>query len=95
MFQYRADAHGVTPRMDVEVLARAWVGEQIVVLRWWLEDEPPVLSPQAVTDMLLSLSLRGRYWANGFDGSPPDSSAIGAGQDRPGLTWPALAHAPP
>ncbi|MEU1387785.1 MULTISPECIES: TetR/AcrR family transcriptional regulator [unclassified Nonomuraea] len=71
VFQARAEAVGVAPRIDIGVLARAWVGEQISVLRWWLEADPPPLSAEAVTQMLLDLSLRGRYWANGFDGEPP------------------------
>jgi AcrR family transcriptional regulator len=70
VFRARAEFHGVTPRMSVDVLARAWTGEQIAVLQWWLESDPPPLSPEDVTDMLLNLSLRGRYWANGFDGVP-------------------------
>ncbi|GAA4832360.1 TetR/AcrR family transcriptional regulator [Saccharopolyspora rosea] len=80
VFQARADYHGVTPRIDIEVLARAWVGEQISVLRWWLEDEPPRLSPEQVTEMLLDLSLRGRYWANGFDGEPGERPEPGAAE---------------
>ncbi|WP_369232352.1 TetR/AcrR family transcriptional regulator [Streptomyces sp. R21] len=71
VFSARAEHFGVTPRIDVEVLARAWVGEQISVLQWWLETDPRPLSPEAVTEMLLDLSLRGRYWANGFEGRPP------------------------
>ncbi|AKE91414.1 MULTISPECIES: TetR/AcrR family transcriptional regulator [Rhodococcus] len=75
IFRKRADAHGVTPRIDVDVLARAWVGEQISVLRWWIESDPPVLPLEDVTEMLLELSLRGRYWANGFDGPPPGAGS--------------------
>lgn len=71
VFRARAEFHGRTTRIDVEVLARAWVGEQTAVLRWWLESDPPPLSPEEVTEMLLELSRRGRYWANGFDGEPP------------------------
>lgn len=74
VFRARAEYHGVTPRIDIEVLARAWVGEQITVMRWWLEDEPPKLSPEEVTGMLRDLSLRGRYWANGFDGEPHEDA---------------------
>lgn len=69
VFRARAKHHGVKPRIDVEVLARAWVGEQVAVLRWFLEADPaPDLDE--VTRMLQRLSLRGRYWANGFDGDP-------------------------
>jgi len=68
IFSARGKALGVTPRIDIEVLARAWVGEQIAVLQWWLESDPPPLTPEEVTEMLLELSLRGRYWSSGFDG---------------------------
>lgn len=72
VFSARAAALGVSPRIDVHVLARAWVGEQISVLQWWLESDPPPQSPEVVTEMLLNFSLRGRYWASGFDGEPVD-----------------------
>ena len=72
VFRARAEHHEVSPRIDVGVLARAWVGEQTAVLRWWLETEPPPLSAEEAARMLQNLSLRGRYWANGFEGDPPD-----------------------
>ncbi|MGW5647697.1 TetR/AcrR family transcriptional regulator [Saccharopolyspora sp. NPDC003752] len=72
VFQARADYRGVSPRIDIEVLARAWVGEQTAVMRWWLEADQPELSPEEITGMLHDLSLRGRHWANGFDGDPAD-----------------------
>ncbi|MCU1643364.1 MAG: TetR/AcrR family transcriptional regulator [Nocardia sp.] len=81
IFAARAEAHGNTPKIDLDVLARAWVGEQIAVLQWWLETDPPPLSPEEVTEMLLNLSLRGRYWASGFEveasgsGAAPDASS--------------------
>jgi AcrR family transcriptional regulator len=71
VFTARADYLGTTLRIDAEVLARAWVGEQFAVLQWWLEPEQPVMSAEEVTEMLLELSRRGRLWANGFDGEPP------------------------
>lgn len=70
VFSARATELGVSPRMDVDVLARAWVGEQISVLQWWLESDAPPVPPEEITEMLLNLSLRGRYWASGFDGQP-------------------------
>ncbi|WP_306317031.1 MULTISPECIES: TetR/AcrR family transcriptional regulator [unclassified Streptomyces] len=72
VFTDRAAHFGVSVRIDPEVLARAWVGEQIGVLQWWLETDPPAMTPEEVTGMLLDLSLRGRYWANGFDGDPEE-----------------------
>lgn len=75
----RAEHHGVQPRLDLTVLARASVGEQFGVLSWWLEQDPPAVSAEDVNAMLLELSLRGRHWASGFDdtdlpadGSPAD-----------------------
>lgn len=89
IFTDRASHHGVALRIDAEVLARAWVGEQVTVLQWWLEQDEPEMSAEQITDMLLNLSLRGRLWANGFDeltedlpGSPhapTDSPAHGRG----------------
>jgi AcrR family transcriptional regulator len=71
IFVKRAEVLGVQLRVDPDVLARAWVGEQVVVLQWWLEPEKPRLSAEEVTQMLLDLSRYGRFWANGFDGEPP------------------------
>ncbi|MGW6117989.1 TetR/AcrR family transcriptional regulator [Nocardia sp. NPDC055165] len=70
IFSARAAAQGVELRIDAEVLARAWVGELVATLSWWLESES-TLSAEEVTDQLLNLSLRGRYWASGFDDEPP------------------------
>ncbi|MFJ9038955.1 hypothetical protein ACIRF8_20460 [Streptomyces sp. NPDC102406] len=71
VFRARAAHENVTPRISVDVLARAWVGEQLAVLHWWLETDPRPMEPEEATRMLLDLSLRGRYWANGFEGEPP------------------------
>lgn len=72
VFAARAEAQGVTPNVDIELLARAWAGEQIGVLQWWLEPETPAMTPEAVTTMLRDLSLRGRFWASGFEGEAPE-----------------------
>jgi AcrR family transcriptional regulator len=66
-FRDRAERNGVEPRIDPELLARAWVGEQIAVLRWWLEHDVPPMPAEEVTRMLLDLAVHGRYWASGFD----------------------------
>lgn len=71
VFAARAEAQGATPNIDIDLLARAWVGEQITVLQWWLEPETPPMSPEEVTNMLRDLSLRGRFWASGFEGEAP------------------------
>ncbi|QNS02829.1 TetR/AcrR family transcriptional regulator [Streptomyces xanthii] len=77
-FKARAERNDVQPRIDADLLARVWVGEQVAVLRWWAEqDAPPVPAEEAVR-MLLDLALRGRYWASGFPGPDvpaPDGSA--------------------
>ncbi|MFD0031050.1 TetR/AcrR family transcriptional regulator [Streptomyces sp. NPDC055059] len=66
-FRDRAERNEVTPRIDPDLLARVWVGEQIAVLRWWTEQEEPPLPVEEVVRMLLDLGLHGRYWATGFD----------------------------
>ncbi|MDG9722656.1 MULTISPECIES: TetR/AcrR family transcriptional regulator [unclassified Streptomyces] len=68
-FRARAERNAVQPRIDPELLARVWVGEQIAVLRWWVEQETPSLPAEEVVRMLLDLALRGRYWASGFEAS--------------------------
>ncbi|WP_372344442.1 TetR/AcrR family transcriptional regulator [Streptomyces sp. KL116D] len=77
VFRERAAHENVTPRISVDVLARAWVGEQLAVLHWWLEEEPRPMSPEEATETLLDLSLRGRYWANGFEGTAPERGPSG------------------
>ncbi|WP_433563062.1 TetR family transcriptional regulator [Nocardia sp. CA-151230] len=70
-FTARATNLGLTPNIDLGIVARAWVGEQISILQWWLETDPPPMPLEQVADMLRTLSLRGRYWATGFEGEPP------------------------
>ncbi|MFG2720055.1 TetR/AcrR family transcriptional regulator [Streptomyces sp. NPDC048416] len=65
-FRARAERNAVQPRIDPELLARVWVGEQIAVLRWWVEQDTPSLPAEEVVRMLLDLALHGRYWASGF-----------------------------
>lgn len=69
-FTARAATQGVTLRVDAEFLARAWVGELVASLSWWLESDKMVSAEEFVAQ-LVDLSLRGRYWASGFDGEPP------------------------
>lgn len=66
-FRARAERNAVQPRIDPELLARVWVGEQIAVLRWWVEQDVPSLPAEEVVRMLLDLALHGRYWASGFE----------------------------
>ena len=66
-FRGRSERNDVKPRIDAELLARVWVGEQVSVLQWWVEHEAPPMPAEEVVRMLLDLALRGRYWATGFD----------------------------
>ncbi|MDR7303774.1 TetR/AcrR family transcriptional regulator [Haloactinomyces albus] len=66
-FRVRAERNGVTPRIDAELLARVWVGEQIAVLQWWVSQDTPPMPAEEVSRMLLDLAMYGRYWASGFD----------------------------
>lgn len=66
-FKARAERNGVRARIDADLLARVWVGEQVAVLRWWAEHETPPMLAEEVVRMLLDLALHGRYWASGFD----------------------------
>ncbi|MBO0914680.1 TetR/AcrR family transcriptional regulator [Streptomyces laculatispora] len=65
-FRARAERNAVEPRIDADLLARAWVGEQVAVLRWWVEQDSPSLPAEEVVRMLLDLAMHGRYWASGF-----------------------------
>lgn len=65
-FRARAERNAVEPRIDADLLARAWVGEQVAVLRWWVEQDTPSLPAEEVVRMLLDLAMHGRYWASGF-----------------------------
>ncbi|GJF21088.1 MULTISPECIES: helix-turn-helix domain-containing protein [Streptomyces] len=68
-FRARAERNAVKARIDPELLARVWVGEQVAVLRWWAEQDAPSLPAEEVVRMLLDLAMRGRYWASGFEPS--------------------------
>ncbi|WP_240999878.1 TetR/AcrR family transcriptional regulator, partial [Streptomyces sp. Tu 4128] len=68
-FRARAERNAVQPRIDPELLAWVWVGEQVAVLRWWVEQDAPALPAEEVVRMLLDLAMRGRYWASGFEPS--------------------------
>ncbi|MEY9947687.1 TetR-like C-terminal domain-containing protein [Kitasatospora sp. GAS1066B] len=66
VFSTRADHTRVEPRLPAELLARAWVGEQLSVLHWWLEQDTPPMPAEEATRMLLDLAIHGRFWASGF-----------------------------
>ncbi|MFJ9446993.1 TetR/AcrR family transcriptional regulator [Kitasatospora sp. NPDC101235] len=67
VFRRRAEQNHREPRIDPEVLARAWVGEHCAVMQWWLEGEADRMPAEGLAELLLGLSRRGRYWASGFD----------------------------
>ncbi|MGW0903137.1 TetR/AcrR family transcriptional regulator [Streptomyces sp. NPDC002853] len=73
-FKARAERNDVTPRIDADLLARVWVGEQVAVLRWWAEQDRPPMPAEEVVRMLLDLALHGRYWASGFGAPAPSPS---------------------
>ncbi|CAM04288.1 TetR family transcriptional regulator [Saccharopolyspora erythraea NRRL 2338] len=64
LFRARAEQSGHTPRIPVEFVARAWAGELIGALAWWLEHDTEYTADQVAT-MLSDLSARGRRWAAG------------------------------
>jgi AcrR family transcriptional regulator len=61
----RCKAHGKTPRVPLDVIARAWSGAVISVLGEWLEaeDRQPV---EVITEQLRSLDTNGRRWGMGY-----------------------------
>ena len=70
VFRERSVTIGTEPRIDPQLLARAWVGEQFAVLRWWLEQDPRPMPAEELADNLRMLAVHGRYWASGSDGAP-------------------------
>ncbi|MFF1696482.1 TetR/AcrR family transcriptional regulator [Streptomyces sp. NPDC058257] len=71
-FKSRAERNGVEPRIDADLLARVWVGEQIAVLRWWAEQDTAPMPAEEAVRMLLDLAMHGRYWASGYTSPPGD-----------------------
>jgi len=68
VFRSRAKRLGHEQRVPVEVVARAWAGELIGVLAWWLRGDTGYTAEQ-MARMLSDLSIRGRRWASGDDRS--------------------------
>jgi AcrR family transcriptional regulator len=56
---------GVTPRMPLEALARCWVGEQLALTTWWLEDCPE-FDLDELTRMRMNMMTQGSTWAYGL-----------------------------
>jgi len=70
IFRERTEAQRVRPKVDLRVVARAWMGEQTAVLLWWLDAPQPRPGMDQVVETLVELSRRGRFWATGFDPIP-------------------------
>jgi AcrR family transcriptional regulator len=66
VFEYRIEQAEVTPRMPVEAQARAWVGEFLALLRWWLESGPES-TPEEMGRLHVELGLYGHAWVEGFE----------------------------
>lgn len=77
IFRLRAEHLGVTPRVPLDVLARAWTGELVGVLTWWLENDTGY-SAEQVTAHLRDLAAYGRAWASGVAaGAAPEARDAG------------------
>ncbi|MCX4723169.1 TetR/AcrR family transcriptional regulator [Streptomyces sp. NPDC090052] len=70
LFRERAGELGVTPRIPFDVIARAWTGELIGMLTWWVENDTGY-SAAEITGHLRDLSVYGRVWASGL--TPSDA----------------------
>ncbi|MFC9386757.1 TetR/AcrR family transcriptional regulator [Streptomyces venezuelae] len=69
-FRARVAQLGVTPRIPLDVVARAWTGELIALLTWWVENDTGY-SAAEITAHLRDLSVYGRVWATGL--TPSDA----------------------
>ena len=58
-------AFGVETRLPLEFIVRAWVGEHIELMFWWLE-ECPEYSAADLTRMRMHLMTDGPLWARGL-----------------------------
>ena len=83
VFRKRAEELGVTPRLPMDVIARAWTGELVGVLSWWVENDTGYDAVE-ITRHLRDLSVYGRVWASGL-----------APGDAPGAMDPAFGAAKP
>jgi AcrR family transcriptional regulator len=60
------EATGATARIPVPAIGRCWVGEQIALTTWWLEDSPEI-DVDTVTRMRMNMMTQGLTWALGLD----------------------------
>jgi AcrR family transcriptional regulator len=73
LFRDRAERSGVVARIPLDVVARAWTGELVGVLSWWVEEDTGY-GIDEITAHLRDLSAHGRMWATGLD---PDHQGAG------------------
>jgi len=66
VFEHRIQEAGNTPRFPVEAQARAWVGELLGLLGWWLETGWD-RTPEEMGRLHVELGLYGHAWAEGFE----------------------------
>lgn len=71
LFQARAEKSGVPQRVPVPLVARAWAGQLISTLGWWLREDTGLSAVEAAR-LLSELSVNGRRWAEG--GGPSAAS---------------------
>ncbi|MFE0737993.1 TetR/AcrR family transcriptional regulator [Streptomyces sp. NPDC058855] len=69
-FRARVEQLAVTPRIPLDVVARAWTGELIALLTWWVENDTGYAAAE-ITAHLRDLSVYGRVWATGL--TPSDA----------------------
>ncbi|MEV7778851.1 TetR/AcrR family transcriptional regulator [Kitasatospora sp. NPDC088351] len=81
VFRSRCRQAGVQPRVPLEVVARAWTGEVVGVLSWWIEGGTG-LSAAEVTRHLCDYSAYGRMWASGLSDAPALGSREAAAPPR-------------
>jgi AcrR family transcriptional regulator len=65
LLQTQESALEITPRLPLEFIARAWVGEHLDLVAWWLEERPPYDAAE-LTRMRLLLMTQGLAWARGL-----------------------------
>ncbi|MDK0524086.1 TetR/AcrR family transcriptional regulator [Streptomyces sp. ML-6] len=69
-FRTRVEQLAVAPRIPLDVVARAWTGELIALLTWWVENDTGYGAAE-ITAHLRDLSVYGRVWATGL--TPSDA----------------------
>ena len=92
LFRGRAEELGVTPRLPMDVIARAWTGELVGVLSWWIENDTGYDAVE-ITRCLRDLSVYGRVWASGLaPGDAPGAMDLAPGAGEPAAPPPAGHH---